>query len=177
MGASELSDEELFTILMGKKIPAALSYPLPVLVQMDPPALIQIKGIGQAKAATLLAATEFCRRVTSRQKMLQDEQACYAFAKALLAPAEQLQYVLLLISAQRGLLAFSEAGSVLPDMAWITGMAVEAGAGRLLLIRNGWLSFSNAEGRYVMELRSACAALHIVCEGLMAVGPERFKMI
>jgi len=109
--------------------------------------------------------------------LLSDEHACAIYLRPLLLKETQLQYILLLLSESRELLAFSEAGCVLPDVGWITGLAVEAGAGRLMLGRNGWPAFSNAEGRYLAELRAACAALGLECEGLMAVGPERFKMI
>lgn len=142
---------------------------------MDLKALCQFKGIGPAKATIILAATEFSRRVQC--KRLLDEQACYALLKPMLASQTQLQYILLLMSAQKELLAFTETGSVLPDIAKITELAIQAGAKRILLGRNGWPAFSNTESRYLHNLQTACAALNIICEGLMAIGPERFKMI
>ena len=184
-GAKALSDAELLAILLGSGTPQV---PLHLICEalldgqqlsdvalMDMRRLCQFKGVGPAKATIILAATEFCRRVQCRR--LPDEQACYELLKPMFAPQTQLQYILLLISAGRELLAFSEAGSVLPDLAGITGLAVKAGAKRILLARNGWPAFSNTEARYLQELRAACAALQINCEGLMAVGPERFKMI
>lgn len=174
-GVSALSDEEILAILLGSAnlIPADL----PAIAQMDLKALCAFKGIGPAKATTLLAAGEYSRRAQSVRSILKDKRACYETLRPLLARAEQLQYILLLISARRELLAFSEAGSVLPDITRLTRLAIEAGAHRLLLARNGWPAFSNLENRYLIELQSACAALGIICEGLMAVGPERFKMI
>lgn len=183
-GVQCLSDEELLAILLGSGTPkyplnqicAELAqYELSAIAQMDMQALCGFKGIGPAKATTLLAVTEFCRRSTSLR--LKDEQAYYKYLRPLLAQATQLQYILLLISTGRELLAFAEAGSVLPDITWITELAMEAGAKRVLLARNGWPAFSNAESRYLHELQSACAALGIICEGIMAVGPERYKMI
>lgn len=185
-GAKSLSDRELLAILLGSGTPKVplhqicenllKDFQLADIGQMDMDALCRFKGIGPAKATMLLAAAEFNRRLQPGQ-ILQTAQCCYEFLRSLLEKQSQLQYILLLISARQELLAFSEAGSVLPDIARITRLATEAGAARILLGRNGWPAFSNAESRYVLELRAACAALHIVCEGLMAVGPERFKMI
>lgn len=186
-GAIKLSDEELLAILLGSGTPTfplhvicnnlLEQYELRTITQLDQQALIKVRGIGTAKAAILLAVTEFCRRAQASRLILKDERACYEHVKLLLAPATQLQYIFLLCSANRELLAFSEVGSVLPDMVKLTQLATEAGAGRLLLARNGWPAFSNAESRYLVELRAACAALNILCDGLMAVGPQHFKMI
>jgi DNA repair protein RadC len=185
-GVKVLRDDELLAVLLGSGTPKyplheicgnLIKHDLSTIAQMDLKALCEFKGIGPAKATILLAAAECCRRVQSDRQSLLDERACYAYLRPMLAQQTQLQYILLLVSSGRELLAFSEAGSVLPDIGKITGLAVEAGAGRLLLARNGWPAFSNAESRYLVELRAACAALDIVCDGLMAVGPERFKMI
>jgi len=185
-GAGALPDEELLAILLGSgtaKYPlneicsSLMQYELSAIAQMDMKTLRQFKGIGPAKAAILLAAAEYCRRAQSNRLLLIDGHACYAYLRPILAQATQLQYILLLISSWRELLAFSETGGVLPDISRITGLAVEAGAGGLMLARNGWLAFSNAERRYLLELRTACAALGVVCDGLMAVGPERFEAI
>jgi DNA repair protein RadC len=185
-GAGALDDEELLAVLLGSGTPkyplnsicsSLMWYGLAAIAQMDLKALCAFKGIGPAKAAILLAAAEYCRRAQSNRQLLKDERACCAYLRPILAQQTQLQYILLLISPGRELLAFSEAGSVLPDIVYITALAMEAGAGRLLLARNGWPAFSNTESRYLSELRAACVALGIVCNGLMAVGPERFKMM
>jgi len=186
-GAKTLSDQELIAILLGSgtpKVPlhhicASLlqEYELKEVAGMGIKTLCTVKGIGLAKAAVILAAAEFSRRLQFNGQLLNDEKACCEFLRPILEKETQLQYILLLISARRELLAFAAAGSVLPDMGWIIRLAVEAGAARILLGRNGWTSFSNAERRYLAELGAACAALNVVCAGLMAVGPEGFKMI
>ena len=185
-GAQSLTDQEILAILLGSgtpKVPLHLicenllkDYQLNDIGQMDMEALCRFKGIGPAKATILLAAAEFTRRLHSGQ-ILPTAQHCYEYLHTLLQKQNQLQYILLLISARKELLAFAEAGSVLPDIAWITKLATEAGAVRILLGRNGWPAFCNAENRYLTDLRSACSALGILCDGLMAVGTERFKMI
>ena len=109
--------------------------------------------------------------------VLADENAYADFLRPLLLEEAQLQFRLVLLNDRREVLAFAEAGSLLPDITWLTELAIKAGATRLLLGRNGWPVFSNTEGRYLQKLQAACAALNIICEGLMAVGPERFKMI
>jgi hypothetical protein len=186
-GASSLRDEELLAILLGSgtpQVPLNLlcenllqKKKLADLAQIDMDGLCEFKGIGPVKATILLAAVELSRRLRPSSLLLANENACAIYLRPLLLEEAQLQYILLLMSGARELLAFSEAGCVLPNIGWITGLAVEAGAGRVLLGRNGWPAFSNAEGRYLGELRAACAALNLVCDGLMAVGPERFKMI
>jgi hypothetical protein len=185
-GAPSLTDEEVLAILLGSGTPQVPlgqlctslleQYQLKDLAQMDLAALCRIKGIGPAKATVLLAAAEYSKRLKPCI-YLTTEQACYEYIKPLLATATQLQYILLLKAADHQVLAFSEAGSVLPDITKMTALAIEAGALRLLLSRNGWSAFSNAESRYLVELRAVCAALNIICEGLMTVGPEKFKMI
>jgi len=186
-GVAALSDEELLAIFLGSGTPKVPlnqicanllgGYQMADIAGMDLKTLCGFKGIGPAKATILLAVNEFCRRTQQSRQLLKDEQACYDVLRPLLIAADQLQYILLLISSGRQVLAFCEAGSVLPDIGWIMKLACKAGAARILLARNGWPAFSNAESRYLSELQAASAALGIVCEGLMAVGPERFKMI
>lgn len=186
-GPQALNDAELLAILLGVGTPQLPLHKLcdnllqenslRTIAAMDLAALCRFKGIGPAKATILLAAAEYSRRVDSKGLLLPDEPSCFAYVKPLLEQATQLQYLLLLVSTGRELLAFSEAGSVLPDITWITDLAIKAGADRLLLVRNGWPAFSRLEPAYMMELNAACGALHMVCDGLMAVGPERFKMI
>ncbi len=186
-GVAALSDQELLAVLLGSGTPKVPlnniceklleDHDLKSIAGLDMDMWCAFKGIGPAKATTLLAAAEFSRRVSTIVPLLCDEQACYDFLKPLLAEATQLQYILLLISAGRELLAFAEAGSVLPDITWITGLAIQAGARYFLLGRNGWPAFSNAEARFLKELQAAASSLAMVCEGMMAVGSQRYKMI
>jgi DNA repair protein RadC len=185
-GAEALSDAELLAILLSSGTPGMplhlicqnllRDHRLSDIADMDIAALCQFKGIGPAKATILLAAAEYCHRLQPGIQ-LADENACYSYFKPILAPATQLQYVLLLISERGQLLAFAEVGSGLPDITRITELAINAGARRIMLGRNSWPAFSNTESSYLENLRAACAALGIICGGLMAVGPERFKMI
>ena len=138
--------------------------------------LCGIKGIGPAKATVLLAAAEYCKRLQPGI-YLKDETACYNYLQPLLAPATQLQYVLLLMTADKQLLAFAEMGRMLPTISRITELALESGARRIVLGRNGWPAFSNMEARCLTDLKNACSALHIICDGMMSVGSEHVKMI
>lgn len=186
-GAAALTDSELLAILLGSGTPQVPLHKIcetllrenniAEVAGMDMAALCQFKGIGPAKATIILAVTEFSRRLQPKGQSLPNDQACYLLLRPLLEQETQLYYILLLISAGRELLAFCEAGSVSPDISWITNLAIKAGASRILLSRNAWLVFSATESRYLQDLRAACAALSIICQGLMAVGPERFKMI
>lgn len=142
-GAHSLSDEELLAILLGSgtpKVPLHMicasllrDHQLADVACMDMDSLCTLRGIGPAKATVLLATAEFSRRVHSTGQLLADEQACCAYLRPLLAGATQLQYILVLLSSGRELLAFSEAGSFLPDIGWITALAAKAGACRILL--------------------------------------------
>ncbi|MFD0749264.1 UPF0758 domain-containing protein [Mucilaginibacter calamicampi] len=186
-GAQALSDHELLAILLGSGTPQVplhricdnlmKQYSLKRIAGLDLEALCACKGIGPAKATILLAAAEFSRRLQTSSPGLSDEQACYVYLKPLLAQATQLQYILLLISARREVLAFSEAGSVLPDITWVTGLAIQSGARYFILARNGWPAFSNSEAKFLKELRVAALSLNLVCDGLMTIGPESFKVI
>jgi DNA repair protein RadC len=186
-GASSLTDQELLAILLGSGTPQVPvnsicgnlleKHNLKSIAGMDIEMLCRFKGIGPAKATTLLAAAEFSRRVRSTAQKLSSQQACYEYLKPLLAEATQLQYILLLISSGRELLAFSEAGSVLPDVSWVTGLAMKAGAKYIMLGRNGWPAFSKAEARFLRELQSGAVSLGMHCEGLMSVGPKSCRMI
>jgi DNA repair protein RadC len=145
-GARALSDTELLAILLGSGTPQVplnkicegllQHHALGDIAKMDIQTLCHFKGIGNAKATILLAAAEFCRRLQPVGRLLANEQDCYRYLRPLLKPQIQLQYILLLISEGRELLAFCETGSVLPDISRITALATEAGAGYFLLGRN-----------------------------------------
>jgi DNA repair protein RadC len=187
-GPQALSDAELLAILFGsgsKGLPVSeicnnllQQVRLTELTKTDVEKLCAVKGIGEAKALILLAVVELSRRLTKRPlKILKNEVAVYELLRPLYEQAAELRYILVLLTAEKELLATADAGAVLPEIAWVTGLAAEAGAKRIILGRNGWRAFSNAEARYAEKLQAALKLLGIVFEGLMAAGPERFKML
>ena len=184
-GPEALGDAELLTILFGSG-----SKGLPVSVicenlvqagnigQMDVDALCKVKGIGEAKALLLLAAVELGNRLHKPERLLlKNDTDIYYLLRPVLKKITELQYILVLLTAERELLAMVEASCVLPEIAWILEMATEAGAKRLTLARNGWMQFSNAEGRFLSELVNAAGMVGITVQGMMAVGNERYKML
>ncbi|MDB5158294.1 MAG: hypothetical protein JWR50_3001 [Mucilaginibacter sp.] len=187
-GPQALSDAELLAILFGsgsKGLPVSeicdsllKQVDLPELAEADVERLCAVKGIGEAKALILLAVVELSRRMRPRPAViLKNDLAVYELLRPLYEQAAELRYILVLLTVEKELLATADAGAVLPEISWVTGLATEAGAKRIVLGRNGWQAFSNAEARYAEKLRAALKVLDIVFEGLMAAGPERFKML
>jgi len=187
-GPGALSDAELLAILFGsgsKGLPVSeicdnllRKVKWSAMVTADADTLCKVKGIGEAKAMILLAVVELARRLGKPALVrLKDAAALYGVLWPLFEQATELRYILVLLTADRELLATADAGNVLPELTWVTGLASEAGAKKIVLARNGWGAFSNAEGRYAEKLKTAAGVLSIVLVGLMALGPERFKMI
>jgi DNA repair protein RadC len=187
-GPQALSDAELLAILFGsgsKGLPVSeicdnllREVQLEQLAEADVERLCKVKGIGEAKALIIMAVAEISRRLTKKTGViLKDNTAVYELLRPSYEQATELRYILVLLTTEKELLATADAGAVLPEISWVTGLAVEAGAKRIVLGRNGWRAFSNAEGRYAEKLKAALAVLGIVFEGLMAAGPERFKML
>jgi DNA repair protein RadC len=187
-GPQALSDAELLAILFGsgtRGVPVSeicdnllRQVRWSAIAGIDADTLCKVKGIGEAKAMILLAVVELSRRLNKPAPVrLKDAAALYGVIWPLFEQAAELRYMLVLLTAERELLATADAGIVLPEITWVTSLALEAGAKKIVLGRNGWLTFSNAEGRYAGQLKAAAGALGLVFEGLMAVGPERFKMI
>lgn len=187
-GPQALSDAELLAILFGsgsKGLPVSdicdnllQQVRLTALPDAAIEQLCAVKGIGEAKALIILAVVELSRRLSRPAPVrLKDAAALYGVLWPLFEQVTELRYMLVLLTAEKELLATADAGAVLPEVSWVTGLAVEAGAKRLLLGRNGWRAFSNAEGRYAKKIEAALKVLGIAFEGLMAAGPERFKML
>jgi len=187
-GPQALSDAELLAILFGsgsKGLPVSTicddllrQVNLQQMPGADLQTLYKVKGIGEAKALILLAVVEFSRRLTSKPgTRLKNEAMVYDLLRSAFEHAEELQYILVLMTADRELLATAEAGIVLPGITWVTALATEAGAKRILLVRNGWLKFSTAEYNYKRKLEAAAGMLGIIAGGLMAIGDGRFKLL
>ncbi len=187
-GPQALSDAELLAILFGsgsKGLPVSdicdhllQKMRLTELMDADVEKLCTVKGIGEAKALILLAVAELSRRMVKRPlTILKNETSVYQLLRPLYEQASELGYILVLLTMEKELLATADVGAVLPEISWVTELAAEAGAKRIMLSRNGRRTFSNAEGRYAEKLKAALAVLGIGFEGLMAAGPKRFKML
>lgn len=188
LGPQALSDAELLAILFGKgnrNLPVSKicndlldQTSLKDLPEADVKQLCATKGIGEAKALTLLAVVEIAKRLTSTPLLrLSDDEAVAAHVRPILAASDGLSYQLLLMTTDRELLAICELGSVLPDLPRALRLATESGAKRVRLVRNGWLHFSRLEYQFTRNLELGCGALGIVVYDTLAVNADEFKMI
>jgi DNA repair protein RadC len=183
-GAGSLSDTELLAVLLGsgnKGTPVSVICEQLVksgLSQLDIENLLKIKGIGEAKAVLLLAAVELGSRLNKPERvLLKNDTDIYYLLRPVFQTMTELQYVLVLMTDERELLAIVEGRALLPEVSWVTGMAFEAGAKTLMLARNGWMKFSNAECKHVMQLREAGNLMGLVVLGMLAVGNDQFKIL
>lgn len=187
-GPASLSDAELLAVILGsgtKGLPVSVicnnllkETGIRELGDVTLDRLCAIRGVGEVKALMLLAVAEVSRRLSKPSgATLKNDQAVYEILRPAFEKMDELQYVLVLMTGERELLATAEAGCMLPAVTWITGLAMEAGARRIVLARNGWLTFSGVENQFLKELGAAAGVLGICLAGLMAAGPERYKMI
>jgi DNA repair protein RadC len=188
LGPQALSDAELLAILFGKgnrNLPVSKicddlleQLTLKDLPEADVKQLCATKGIGAAKALTLLAVVEIAKRLTSVPLLrLLDQEAVAAHVRPVLTNCDGLSYLLLLMTADRDLLAICELGSVLPDLPRALRLATESGARRVQLVRNGRLQFSRTEYQFMRNLELACGTLGIIAYEMLAVIEGEFKMM
>jgi len=147
------------------------------LACLDLNELCQIKGIGPAKATIILAAAEFSRRVESKSNGISRRKCLCRFSETFTFGRSAVAVLLSPAQRSKGSSRLRRSRQLIARHHLADGTRDQSRCTRLLLGRNGWPVFSNTEGRYLQKLQAACAALNIICEGLMAVGPERFKMI
>jgi len=187
-GPQALSDAELLAIVFGsgnRGLPVSQvcdellnTIPLKDIPGAEVKTLCQTKGIGPAKALVLLAIVEISRRLHVPPLLrLPDHEALAAHVRPILAASNGLSYLLVLMTADRELLAICELGSVLPDLQRTLRLAAEAGAKRIQLVRNGWLQFSRLEYQLQRNLELACGALGIVAYEFLAINDEKFKLL
>lgn len=188
LGPQALSDAELLAILFGKgngNLPVSKicddlleQLSLKDLPEADVKQLCATKGIGQAKALTLLAVVEIARRLTSVPLLrLADHEAVAAYVLPILKNSDGLSYLLLLMTAERELLAVCELGSVLPDLPRALRLATESGAKRVQLVRNGWLQFSPLECQFQGNLELVCGLVGIMVYDMLVVTEDGFEII
>ncbi len=184
-GASALSDAELIAILLrsgtraetvldvANRIVSLAKNNLNELGKLDIVQLRKIKGIGETKAVTLIAALELGRR---RAAMLPSEQpyitssddAAALFIPLLSDLAHEEFYVLFLNNANRltGQLKLSQGGvsGTVVDIRIILKTALEKLATQLILIHNhpsGTLAPSKEDSAVTQKLHDAAALMDI----------------
>jgi|SRR6185503_2961425 len=180
LGSHALSDAELLAIVLGsgnRGLPVSQvcdellkTISLNDLPGADSKTLCQIKGIGEAKALVLLAIVELAKRLHNQPlTVLADDEAVAAQVSPILAASGELNYLLVLMTTNRELLAICELGSVLPDLPRTLRLAAEAGAKRIQLVRNGWLQLSRLEFEFQRNLELASGVLGVVAHNLLGI--------
>ncbi|WP_377183161.1 UPF0758 domain-containing protein [Mucilaginibacter ximonensis] len=186
-GPQALSDAELLAIVFGsgnRGLPVSQvcdelldAIQLKDIPDAEVKTLCQTKGIGPAKALVLLAIAEIGRRLYVPPPLrLPDHEAIVQHVRPILEASDGLCYLMVLMTADRELLAICELGSVLPDLQRTLQLAAESGAKRVQLARNGWLQFSRLECEFQRNLELACGALTIIAYEMMAVNAQQFKI-
>jgi len=188
LGAQALTDKELLAVLLGsggKGQPVfQMCDDLLNLVSIrDLPdtgleELCVAKGIGVVRGLMLMAVVELSKRMRTEPLLrLVNQEAMMRHCQPILAAGDGLSYLLVLMNADRELLAVADMGCVLPDLARVLRLVSESGAQRLQLVRNGWLLFSRAERDFMDELELACGPLRMICYELMAVNGDQFRTL
>lgn len=187
-GPRALSDAELLAIVFGsgnRGLPVSQvcdellnAIQLKDIPDAEMKTLCQTKGIGPAKALVLLAIAEIGRRLYIPPLLrLPDHQNIADHVRPILAASDGLCYLLILMTADRELLATCDLGSVLPDLQRALRLATDAAAKRIQLVRNGWLQFSRLEYQFQRNLELACGALGVVVYESLAISEEQFKVL
>jgi DNA repair protein RadC len=188
LGPQALSDAELLAILFGKgnrNLPVSkicddllAQVTLKDLPEADVRRLCATKGIGEAKALTLLAVVEISKRLTNTPLLrLADHEAVAAHVRPMLRAADGPSILFVLMTADRELLAIGELGSVWPDLPRALRLATESGAKRVQPVRNGRLRFTGLEYEFMRDLELACGAVGIIAYEMLAVNAEELKAI
>lgn len=182
-GADILSDAELLAIVFGsgsQNLPILqvctqllLNTSLKELPSADVKVLCKTKGIGPAKALVLLAIVELAERLHRKPMIhLPDDQAVAEQVRSILAASNGLNYLLVLMTRDRELLAICELGNVLPDLPRTLSLMTDAGAKRVQLVRNGWRQLCRIETVFQRDLEIACGALGIIVQDFLTLTAE-----
>lgn len=197
-GKSALSDAELIAILLrsGTRVHSALDLAKMLLanvennlielskLSMDD--LIQIKGVGEAKALSIIAALELGRRrrgadVLVKCKVSSSKEA-YELIQADLADLQYEEFWIIMLSRSNTLirkLAVSEGGTsgTVVDPKKIFKIALQHGATSMVLCHNhpsGSIQPSEADLRITKKIREGGALLDIAVVDHIIVGEERY---
>lgn len=156
-GRSALSDAELLAILIGsgtrtqsaveicKQLLATCNNDLHQFARLTLKDLCAFKGIGPAKAVTLLAAMELGRRrrTTERTEVyrITSPASVYEFVRPLLSDLHHEEFYILLLNRQNEVLKpvrISQGGysSTLVDIKMILSVALEHRASSIILVHN-----------------------------------------
>jgi len=189
LGAVELNNTELIAIILragSKALPLAMICKSLVdaigdnignLDSLSVEQIAKVKGIGEVKAITLLAAIELGKRSLRQAQplSLKDDFAVEQLISAYLTTEDIVQYHLVLMNNWRELLATSELQTEkgkLPDLKAMIKLSLEAGAAEMMLCRNDIKlppRFCDQEKAFIIQLDAAACMLKIKMRGLLVV--------
>ncbi|WP_158989195.1 UPF0758 domain-containing protein [Mucilaginibacter sp. L196] len=189
LGAQALSNTDLIAIIlrMGnrstplasicKSLVESIDNNVSNLDALSVEQISKIKGVGEVKAVSLLAAIELGKR-SLRQAAplnLKDDSSVEKLIIAYLKNEPGVQYHLVLMNNRSELLATSkletEKGK-LPDLKGIMKLSLEAGAAEIMLCRNESklpTRFCNQEKAFIIQLDAAASMLKIKMRGLLSI--------
>ena len=189
LGAAGLSNAELIAIILrsgSKTVPLMMTCKSLIesignnianLDVLNVEQIAKVKGIGEIKAVTLLAAIELGKR-SQRQTLplsLKEETAIENLMRTYFSDEPKAQYHLVLINNQDELLATSELETEkgkLPDLKGIIKLSLEAGAAEIMLCRNDLKlpsRFCDNEKAFIIQLDAAASMLKIKMRGLLII--------
>jgi len=192
LGAAGLSNAELIAIILRsgsqsfplamicKSLVEAISDNISNLSSLSAEQIAKVKGIGEVKAITLLAAIELGKRSLRQASplSLKDDSAVEQLISAYLTTEDITQYHLVLMNNRHELLATSaletEKGK-LPDLKAMIKLSLEAGAAEIVLCRNEIKlpsRFCDQEKAFIIQLDAAASMLKIKMRGLLVIGKK-----
>ena len=189
LGAAGLSNAELIAIILRsgsqalplaticKSLAEAIGDNVSKLTTMTAEQIAQVKGIGEIKAISLLAAIELGKRSLRQAPplSLKDDTAVEHLVSAYLTTEGIAQYHLVLINNRHELLATSELQTEkgkLPDLKAVIRLSLEAGAAEIVLCRNDVklpVNFCDQEKAFIIQLDAAASMLKIKMRGLLVI--------
>jgi DNA repair protein RadC len=189
IGAMGLSNTELIAIILRsgsqalplaticESLVAAIGDHVSNLGSMSVEQIAKVKGIGEVKAITLLAAIELGKRSLRQVPplSLKEDTAVETLISAYLTTEDTVQYHLVLLNNRSELLATTklktEEGKP-PDLKAMIKLSLEAGAAEIVLCRNDIKlpsRFCDQEKAFVIQLDAAASMLKIKMRGLLLI--------
>ena len=184
-GKSALSDAELVAILIGsgnkdesavalcKRILANTNNNLSELGKLSVEQLMEFKGIGEAKAVTIVAALELCRRRRGEEALeknkITSSKSVFELMQPVVGELQHEEFWILYLNnsnkvIQKNQLSKGGITGTLVDVRLVLKNALQVGATSLILVHNhpsGTLQPSKADKQITNKLKTASASLDI----------------
>lgn len=184
-GKAALSDAELVAILIGsgsrnesavslcQRILASVDNKLSQLGRLSVKQLMEFKGIGEAKAITIVAAMELGRRRRGEEALekskISSSKSVFELMQPIIGELEHEEFWIIYLNnsnkvIQKQLLSKGGITGTLVDVRLVLKIALEAGATALILAHNhpsGTLKPSDADKQITQKLKQAALSLDI----------------